>query len=469
MTSGTRKPSAFDNVPNEVLNLIISSIPLVDDFSPISYETDGSTRRIHQILALMHVSRQFRFAILQHEVWLGLHFEFEVLAFATREDYYDQLFPAVYLEQAPKRTNLPTRITALLNVLFGDSYFKQCMERKTEWSFQSLEALFAVLAHLPTFTTSTRAVSLNLEGIDLAIARLRECRNLVRLDICANCESSLDLDSIGRFLPSLKRLSIKPPSHTAGSFKDLEGLEEFTAVFTMLDEPVLPISSAKTLTRMNLQHCNFLENASLEMFTSLKHLQTKGRMTNASLPRLLKTISADLCSLKGSVAIEYRRARSWWGLNASWILWDTLCLAHLEKICLGLYSDTGPDDGYDVPATKEYESFTADYIDSCMEVVARMGSKLELLEDVELWGGLDVEKVHVLGYLRNLKRLKWIISADRYVKGMGSQDLTSQVIERFRRMDKEVGSVTIKIVNYDILDGILNDPESDGDFEEGGP
>jgi hypothetical protein len=98
MTSGTRKPSAFDNVPNEVLNLIISSIPLVDDFSPISYETDGSTRRIHQILALMHVSRQFRFAILQHEVWLGLHFEFEVLAFSTREDYYDQLFPTVYLE-----------------------------------------------------------------------------------------------------------------------------------------------------------------------------------------------------------------------------------------------------------------------------------------------------------------------------------------------------------------------------------
>jgi hypothetical protein len=140
-------------------------------------------------------------------------------------------------------------------------------------------------------------------------------------------------------------------------------------------------------------------------------------------------------------------------------------LAHLEKICLGLYSDTDPEDGYDFP-TKDNESFTADYINSCMEVVAKMVYKLELLEDVELWGGLDVEKVHVLGYLRNLKRLKWIISDDRYVKGMASQDLTSQVIERFRRMDKEVGSVTIKIVNYDILDGILNDPESDGDFEE---
>jgi hypothetical protein len=55
MTSATTKASPFNNVANEVLDLIFSSIPSLDD-SYVTYENDGSLRKIHQIIALMHVT-----------------------------------------------------------------------------------------------------------------------------------------------------------------------------------------------------------------------------------------------------------------------------------------------------------------------------------------------------------------------------------------------------------------------------
>jgi hypothetical protein len=455
MTSGTRKPSAFDNVPNEVLNLIISSIPLVEDFSYISYEKDGSSHQIHQILALMHVSRRFRFTMLQHSVWLDFKFEFEVLAVSTHDDYLDQLFPTMgYLDETssrfPSRTNLPARITKLLTLLFGDSNFTECLKRKTAWRFQSLEVLFAVLAHLPTFTKSARAVALELEGTDAALSRLRECEHLIHLDIEAELEASLNLDWISRFLPSLKKLIIDFPSRWTGSLKGLEQLDEYTAQIGSeipLDgTSFLPISSAKTLTRMDLSRC-YLEHTSLKMFTSLKHLRAQHEPVDADLAELIKDLPVRLSSLETSVKIECPRALQIIGLelNERWILWDCWCLGHLKKICLGLHCVT--------LATND-DDFPAYYIDNSMEVVTKVVNKLQLLEDVEIWGGFDIEGVHVLGELQNLKRLRWVISKDRYSrKGKGSQDLTSQVIDRFRRMGKEVDSVTIEVIPYRISDG----------------
>jgi hypothetical protein len=58
------------------------------------------------------------------------------------------------------------------------------------------------------------------------------------------------------------------------------------------------------------------------------------------------------------------------------------------------------------------EAFESYYIDNCMKVVTKMVENMKFLEDVELWGGLDVRRVHVLGQLQNLKRLRWVIAED---------------------------------------------------------
>lgn len=91
-----------------------------------------------------------------------------------------------------------------------------------------------------------------------------------------------------------------------------------------------------------------------------------------------------------------------------------------------------------------------------------MVDNLPLLEEVELHGGFDIGRIHVLGRLPNLRPLKWIVSEeldwlvseDRYEKCVGSQDitsrditsrdLTSRAFEIFARMGKHVESVKIE-------------------------
>jgi hypothetical protein len=70
-------------------------------------------------------------------------------------------------------------------------------------------------------------------------------------------------------------------------------------------------------------------------------------------------------------------------------------------------------------------------------------------------GGLDVGRVHVLGQLQNLKRLRWVIPKDSYVECMGTGDLTRQVVEIFTQMGKELESVMVELVPYNIWDGTL--------------
>jgi F-box domain len=458
MTSTATKPSPFDNVPNEVFNLILSFIPMKEKFS--AKNDDGSSHKIHQILALMHVSRQFRYAMLQHKVWHDVEFEFEDLATAADDDYtyFNQFYPTTVsaFDADVAHTNLPARIANLCNALFHDSYFRQCINKKTDWSFASLDVLFAVLAYLPSFTNSAQAVVLDLEGIDVAIPRLRDCKNLVRLEIRADSQPSLNLSSISRFLPSLKILEIHLPIEWTGSLEELSGLEEFLLNVPQggswecseMDFPEsLPLASANTLTRMNLRKCYFSGRVSLKMFESLKHLRTIESPVDDELADLINDLPVRLCSLASAVEIPCPRTRQeleeeGMEMEEQFQLLSCLCLAQLKTIELSMPCNRSvPDD----------ESFVSYYVENCMKVVSKMVDKMPLLEEVELWGGLDMNGVHVLGRLQNLKKLRWIVSEDRYVKGMGSGDLTSQVVEIFTPMGKKVDSVIIEIAPYDAI------------------
>lgn len=443
--ASTPKPSPFDNVPNELLSLIISFIPLDGTFS---YKIDGSSRAIHQIIALMHVSRQFRVTILQHKVWHHIDFEFEDLAASTLGDFVNQLFPTTWgTDEVPAtRKNLPTRIMNLCHVLFSDSYFRECIKTKTEWKISSLEVLFAMLAHSPTFTESARFVFLDTEGIDIALSRMRECKSIVRLDVRGPNDRVLALDSFHRYFPLLKILRISLADDLTGSLADVEGLDEFTLDGSGIDNhldltELLPIASAETLSRLSFIDfdCELYGVECLNWFTNLKYLHAKRMYSNTTLFSLMNPLPNCLVSLKVSMTVQSQSLYTpvlgaEFDLNLAFL--NCLCVARLNTISLEIHC--GGNDMCD--------DFASNYIGNCMQVVTGMVGKLRYLEDVEIWGGLDVGGVHILGQLQKLKRLRWVISEDRYVKGKGSQDLTSQVVEVFTQIGKEMESVKVEIV-----------------------
>jgi hypothetical protein len=446
-TSATTKASSFDSVPNEVLDLIVSSIPL--DGHYVRYKNDGSSRKVHQIIALMHVSRQFRFVMLQHKVWRKSNFNFNELVATASDRDYKQFYPTTTNSKVvPPLTNIRARTTRFCNLLFSNPYFREGIKNKTDWTFGSLEVLFSVIAYLPIFTEFAHTVILNLEALEVATPLLFQCNALVHLNVLARNQRNIVLDDIGRFLPSLKILKITLPAHFTGSLKGLGELEEFSLNASLpwfekyiFDERlVLPIASAKTLTRMHLLGVVFRADASLKMFTSLKHLSTEGDPTDADLANLIYDLPVGLRSLASSVdTAEWMEGEP---PHERYELVDCPCLAHLKKICLSVDCEPG------------YEGeILSNYIDDCMQLVTKMVDNMQLLEEVELYGGFDIERIHVLGQLPNLRRLEWIIRADlewivpeeQYEKCMGDQDLTSRVIEIFTRMGKEMESMTIKV------------------------
>lgn len=456
MTSATTKASPFDNVANEVLDLIFSSIPSLDN-SYVTYENDGSLRKIHQIIALMHVSRQFRFAILQHKVWHGIQFDFIRLATIFNDDEYDQHFypTTTNLKSFHRCTDLPARVLKLCNVLFCDPYFREGIKRKTEWGFASLDVLFAAIAYIPTFMGSAHRVRLALEGIDVAVPRLIECRNLVELEVFGQRQCSLDLDHF-RHLKSLKILKITLPEHCVGSLEDLEGLEEFYLDEThanLIRDPqsIFPMSSAETLTRMVLRSVYIDNETSLKMFKSLKHLSTQRWPFHIPLAHLIRDLPSSLCSLEAIVrpGDEIFEDTDSEDEDECIALLDCLCLAHLKKIRLSIVLMLRRDD----------EESWFEYIDDCMDVVTNVVKKLKLLEEVEIVGGLDLERIHILGQLPNLRRLRWFPGADKFINGVGSQDPTRQVVEVFERMDRKLELVDIKVGSK--VRDMAVDPDSD--------
>jgi hypothetical protein len=62
-----------------------------------------------------------------------------------------------------------------------------------------------------------------------------------------------------------------------------------------------------------------------------------------------------------------------------------------------------------------------------------------------------------------LKRLRWVVAEDRYAKCMGTGDLGNQVVGMFHQMGKELESVIVEFVAYDIRDGTLIE---DSEYEE---
>jgi hypothetical protein len=307
-------------------------------------------------------------------------------------------------------------------------------------------------------TESAHTVSLYLEDLDVAIPLLVQCKSLVRLDVDAYSRDrmhSFNLDRIGHFLPSLKILKITLPDNFNGSLQHNQELEELSLDATLATpasddyfllivgaQTLFSVGSAEKLTRLHLEAITFQPTQSLKMFTSLKHLSTAYDPIDITLARLIVDLPVSLCSLASAVdTTEWAEDVP---LNERYDLVDCSCLTRLKKIRLLLNHAEPDDEGDSAPI----------YVDGCMEVVTKIVKNMQLLEEVELHGGFDIERIHILGQLPKLRwlrwtisrNLEWILSGDQYAKHVGSRnDLTSRVRGIFTGMGKDVEWMKIEV------------------------
>jgi hypothetical protein len=447
------KPSPIDNCPNEVLDNIISYAIYCDE--DIEYVDDGERVRLRPMVALMHVSRRFRAAVLYHEVWQHEDFCLSCLATANRDSNPDN-----DLERQ-------VQLAGLCQYLLDYPDIMSCLERKTKWTFKYHQVFYEVATCLPSFRNRARAVTLDYhgEGEDGAIPMLGACCNLTELSIYAWHDSSLNFSDIARYLPRLRKLTVDFAELFTGSLETLSKLEEFSfshhrAITESYESiPFLPFASATTLTRLSICLGSFdfhFYSPTLEKFTNLKHLTTKDDPVHAELVEILKDIPADLESLETSVFIEDERYLDEHiysaDVDSGRFLLDCRCLRHLKTIHLSVLCESADqDDPHCYSIYPRHDNFPSYYVPNCMKIVEKMVKRVCFLEEVELWAGLDLERApHLLSRLENLKRLRWVIPSERYIQGMKEgQDLNDLFRNVFQAQGKEV-DVKVEVIEWDV-------------------
>jgi F-box domain len=126
LTTSSPAPCPFDNISNEILDVIFDLLPLKEF---IEYYVSGKKRRMNQIIVLMNVSRRFRRSIRLSRFWHLRVFQFETLI-----ANYDV---SADLSITPTESY---RIGQLCIVLLEDPFFASCLEAKTSRNVRHISA-----------------------------------------------------------------------------------------------------------------------------------------------------------------------------------------------------------------------------------------------------------------------------------------------------------------------------------------
>jgi hypothetical protein len=206
------RTSPIERIPNETLAYIIYFIPM-NEF--VQYCTDhGSERTIHQIIALLHVSRRFRQTKLRwDDIWHGRKLTFSSLTVPT-QNFYGNL--------------IRDRDVLLCQALLGDTEFLDCVKEKKDWMVESLEVLSTIIDYIPSFKQFADAVVLPFEEIRDAFQRLDSCEKVAFLGVLSG-GSFWDLSVVERYLPQLRILKVVLHYRSfEGSFERLKNLESLS-------------------------------------------------------------------------------------------------------------------------------------------------------------------------------------------------------------------------------------------------
>ena len=136
-------------MPNEILSHIFSFLPDLSHNQPfVSYYLNGKEYKVAQMLVLRSVCRLFRAVTAELDFWYDADFQFADLVTSS---YEIGSFVRSYNEER------------FLKVLFTDAGLVDSLgRRKTDWMFESLEGVTAVMEGVPLFTQNARVIHLEI-------------------------------------------------------------------------------------------------------------------------------------------------------------------------------------------------------------------------------------------------------------------------------------------------------------------
>jgi F-box-like len=265
------------DLPNETLHHIFSFLPdpsHVNSF--VCYQENDEEYEVSQILVLRSVCRRFRTLAAELDFWYDIDFAF------------GELIPGLDISTHLSWRNLQEE--RFLKVLFADAGLVNSLgRRKTDWKFQSIGSLKAVMQSVSLFRQNARVIYLEILGegdnwervpspLNVAIKNLALCSGITTLN--TNLANDIDLDEIANSFPSLETLSLDQNGSCRGSLQRLSRLRKLhvdDCDGNISDLSLyLPLNSAETLTELDLRCSNVgnpaFDTSSLDAFINLKSL-----------------------------------------------------------------------------------------------------------------------------------------------------------------------------------------------------
>jgi F-box-like len=294
IAEATRHKCTISDLPNEVLALVFSYIPLDEPILVTSLRRRSRGRHFKQpryqetkhpqIIVLSWVSKQFRRVAHEHSFWHDEDFSFDDL---IRKSYV-RTVPWGWEDQSYQT------IQAVVPIWLDDPHFTGCLARKTSWWFPLLDAVEVVRKAAPDFLHQARSLFLGVpvEGIHLhkLLSNLPICPNITLLELRActddhECTPG-DLTLLPNLFPGLTALRISPSSCYTGNLHDFGGLTELVLYdYNPGNDSVIPYNSRNTLIRLGFTDV-FLDLFSnppankelgvgklFEQFTNIQHLE----------------------------------------------------------------------------------------------------------------------------------------------------------------------------------------------------
>lgn len=394
------------SIPNETLHHIFSflhdspddpfvSIQYSHDESFVRYQVNGKDYEIAQVLVLRSVCRHFRAITAELDFWYDADFRFRDLIPPSYEDTIESRLGPRYPERQ------------FLMALFSDANLvKSLGQRKTDWRFESLEGLTAVMEGVPLFVQNARAIDLEIMDVeefatqpsdfDMAINAIASCSHITKLS--TRLANSVNLSAIAASFPALETLSCRENNSFHGSLALLNRLCTLRLDYFDGDHPSprrwLPLRSAETLTELSLQcgpdvDTQIFDTMSLERFVNLKTLHI-GPLCDSIINFLIRgQIQLDV--------FETTLIRRYVPINRFIDLLRAESLRNLKELELSNRYDDTSDRG----ATAQYWALVFDAFTSMLPSV----------QEVQLDAPLHLKCCRYFARMVNLKILNWDGSA----------------------------------------------------------
>ena len=201
-----------------------------------------------------------------------------------------------------------------VQTLLDDDSLRRSLRQNTSWKFSRTEHLLAMLEKEPSLFDNTQALTLdNFEyfphdGFPSAIGRSGVFSRLTSLSFRPSYRcTKINLDEIVELCPLLENLTFSKLSNFQGSLaglRNLKSLDLGLGIIQKLVSSLIPIDSAKTLTRLSIYPCGtFLHGGTLD--PNINPFEPFTRLTDLTIPaypptllELLSTTKIPLSRLK---------------------------------------------------------------------------------------------------------------------------------------------------------------------------